>query len=287
MDSSGRVQPHLLYQHIEKSGGSSIECATARTHVVSGRWSNLGHVKDQSLVYGCMASCTFDHVLPLRVISVRDPYSFARSRYLYEWSCAYSNWCSISGGHFQRWMSFEAFIQTWASPQSAHYTQSEILRRACGTPCDYDRILFTENLTAGWTALQLDTGLLPAYALPRTNPSQPGALGTPPRTIFTRVVTDILERVEARMFSEFGYAKRTPPFELGHAPFVDGPFEQWQAGQQWDMQDCWESCGSRSGPCPSTCGLHGACCRRDIDQGLASCGFGTLGCERFHCCVSS
>merc|ERR1712216_1057489 len=111
----------------------------------------------------CMRHCTFDGVKPQTVISVRDPYSFARSRYLYEWSCIYSDWCSHGG--FQHWMSFEAFITSWAQPGKAHYTQSQILRWSCGTPCKYDYAIRTENLSAGWIDLQLRTGLSPVYSL--------------------------------------------------------------------------------------------------------------------------
>ena len=156
-----------------------------------------------------MRQCTFGGVSPQRVVSVRDPYSFVRSMYIYTWSCEYSDWCSRG---YQPWMEFGEFVKNSLEP-GAHATQSASVERACGHPCKYDHLLRTEHLTADWTALMRQTGRQ-VWQLPRSNPSKNGPMGPPPRTVFTREVTDIIERVEAPIFEQFGYRKREPPFEL-------------------------------------------------------------------------
>ena len=55
--------------HTRLCACDACRCATQNTHVVSGRWSNLGHVSDPLLVESCMRHCTFDGVPPQRVIS--------------------------------------------------------------------------------------------------------------------------------------------------------------------------------------------------------------------------
>lgn len=93
---------HIGFVHVEKTGGSSIECATGLTLVPRGTWSNMGHT-DVASVARCAHQCTFSGVAPLRVISVRDPYEYARSMWAYTYSCVYSDWCTRGG--FQPWMA--------------------------------------------------------------------------------------------------------------------------------------------------------------------------------------
>ncbi len=204
----GSVEPHLLYLHVEKTGGSSIECATAQTLVPAGSWTNMGHT-DQGSTAQCERRCTFDGVKPKRVVSVRDPYAYARSMYLYTWSCEYSDWCRRG---YQDWMEFGPFI-LGAWKVGGHATQSESIRRACGKPCVYDYALRTETLAADWGRLMNATAN-PLWRLPRSNPTKDGPMGKAPRTIFTKEITDVIEAVEAPLFEQFGYKKRTPPFEI-------------------------------------------------------------------------
>jgi hypothetical protein len=206
----GTVRPHLLYLHVEKTGGSSLECATQNTLIPLGAWSNMGHVTNQDDVRHCMSHCTFDGVAPQKVVSVRNPYAFARSMYAYTWSCAWSDWCKRG---YQPWMEFEEFIKSAWQP-GGHATQSESIRRACGDPCVYDHLLRAESLEDDWIDLMIKTDNT-VWRLPHANPTEFGPMGPPPRTVFTKAVTDIIERTEARLFTEFGYQKRTPPFELG------------------------------------------------------------------------
>ena len=129
----------------------------------------------------------------------------------YTYSCVYSDWCNRGG--FQPWMAFDQFILNAWKP-GGHATQADSLRRACGTPCVYDHVLRTETLHEDWAALLLKTGQPALYQLPRSNPTKAGPLGPPPVAKFTKEVTDTIERVEAVLFSDFGYKKRTPPFEM-------------------------------------------------------------------------
>jgi len=70
--------------HVEKTGGSSVECATSTSLVPDGLWSNLGHP-----IYGavdmCRRKCTFNGVQPELIISIREPYSWYRSLFTYGW----------------------------------------------------------------------------------------------------------------------------------------------------------------------------------------------------------
>mgnify|MGYP006144102083 FL=1 len=90
--------------------------------------------------------------------------------------------------------------------------QSRFIRRVCGRPCSADYYLHTESLLDDWLHL-LSNLSLPLVGLPRVNPT--AINGQVPRTIFTKEVVDIIHRLDANMFSEFGYKKRTDaPFEL-------------------------------------------------------------------------
>ena len=83
--------------------------------------------------------------------------------------------------------------------------------------CASARALFTlrtESLRDDWIALLLKTGQPDVYQLPKSNPTQVGPLGPPPVAHFTKEVTETIERVEAVLFTTFGYKKRTPPFEM-------------------------------------------------------------------------
>lgn len=55
---------------------------------------------------------------------------------------------------------------------------------------------------------------------------------------------------------------------------------------QNEGEGCWLKCSKEAGPCPSVCGLSGACCRSGFDAGLQECGFGANGCKRQHCCTA-
>jgi len=52
---------------------------------------------------------------------------------------------------------------------------------------------------------------------------------------------------------------------------------------------CYTACGGHSGPCPGFCGNAGSCCRENYSSSRyqATCGFGTVGCQDFHCCAAS
>ena len=61
--------------HIEKNGGSSIECASQHWHN-KGWWTNMGHTSHND-VRGCVESC---NVPTARVLVVRDPYTYWQAR---------------------------------------------------------------------------------------------------------------------------------------------------------------------------------------------------------------
>ena len=220
-----RPRPHLLYAHVEKTGGSSVECA-AQGMVRDGLWTNLGHATIADVVT-CRGLCSHGGVRPQTVVSVREPYSYWRSLYAY--------------AHFGRHSalkthkSFAGFMEdaravgerlaagdvptvdvAHLNDPGVHlpnkvWFQSECIKRSCGRPCDADHYLRTESLDRDWRDLlrRLD---LPPVALPHTN-----VLRVPNiQTIFSSAIVDIIHTYDAPMFDEFHYIRRADtPFELG------------------------------------------------------------------------
>ena len=62
--------PRVMFAHIEKTGGSSIECATVE-HEQAGLWMNMGHTKVE-YVKGCRKACGWSPLL----IGLRNPYDY-------------------------------------------------------------------------------------------------------------------------------------------------------------------------------------------------------------------
>ena len=123
---NGRPRPHLLYMHTEKTGGSTIECATEGQDMVNqGVFTNLGHT-NKVVVDGCKESCSHKGVLAQTVISIREPYSWWRSLYTYGYVCKKAAVCTKK--------DFIGFMRS-ASPRMA---QGRLIDRACGTPCTAD-----------------------------------------------------------------------------------------------------------------------------------------------------
>ena len=224
----GRPRAHLLFLHTEKTGGSAIECATeGQDMVTQGLLSNLGHAT-KARVDQCKASCVHFGVVPETVISIREPYSWWRSLYAYAWACSYARVCTKD--------NFVGFMRRAKS--NGEVAQSTYIKRMCGQPCNADYYLHTERLQDDWLSLLTRLGL-PLVGLPEngSNPTKSAALswmdylhtnpinairttllggsGEVPPTFFTQEVVDIIHSLDAPMFSEFRYPKRTDtPFEL-------------------------------------------------------------------------
>jgi hypothetical protein len=145
--SSLTPRSHLLYIHMRKTGGSSIECATQSTLVPMGMWSNLGHLgsfwhKDRGNVRQCMERCTFLGMRPKVIITIREPYTFWRGRYTYHMESL-------------RRRGMRTFAEFMGSPQrpgawpDGQTPQSYDIHTACGNPCIYDYALHTEDARTG------------------------------------------------------------------------------------------------------------------------------------------
>ena len=207
-----------------KSGGSSIECAS-QGWAAQGFWSNMGHTS-VGAVTGCAAKCNVPVAI---VVTVREPYKYWQSVFSYSWigdAAFLTWWLGKYGGmgteqrragplrsflHFMRWVEATGCCP-WdgprvQSPDRWPISQSGRLHRACGDPCRYDRLLHTETLTDDWIAMVTDFGL-PRVALPRLNEAVGGRTVTPPNMTLTDEIVAIINRVDAPMFSEFGYQKR-------------------------------------------------------------------------------
>ena len=200
--SNGQPRPHLLYLHVEKTGGSSIECATQGHDLVDlGLFTNMGHTSERA-VDQCRNLCTNRGAAPKTVISIREPYSWWRSLYVYGYICSYASTCTSS--------DFHTFMRQ-AKPGIA---QSNYIRRECGRPCNADYLLRTETLAEDWLGLLRTLGL-PLVGLPHANPTGAKSRRETPPTVFTQEIVDIIHSFDSAMFTEFGYPKRTDaPFEL-------------------------------------------------------------------------
>lgn len=92
--------------------------------------------------------------------------------------------------------------------------QSALIASKCGQPCDADHILRTERLATDWLAMLYNLSL-PPIELPRTNPTGVSEHPSVPSTVFTREIVDVIHRLDANLFDEFGYQHRWDvPFEL-------------------------------------------------------------------------
>ena len=207
---------HILFAHVEKTGGSAIECATQQWQR-RGWWTNMGHTTSAALS-ACAAKCAAG-TPTVRVVTVREPYSY--------WASVYGNaWRGVGSAVFAFMRreeglsleqaqqgplrSFDTFLR-WvaqAPTNQRRYAQSELLRRSCGSPCAAEVVLRFETLAADFGALLRRYGY-PAVALPRFDvPEQPGATPAPPAEL-TPAAVALIEQIDAAVFEDFGYARRS------------------------------------------------------------------------------
>ena len=174
----------------------------------------------------------------VKVLAVREPYKYWQSLFKYSWLESGPSfvawWLSEHGerskalrrqgtlqtfAHFMRWVEAEGEAMTGGLSQSGR------LHRACGEPCQFDRVLHTENLAVGWNALVEELNL-PRVSLPRLNAVKESG-ETLPDTTLTNEVIGIINRLDTAMFSDFGYGRRVPnetlssPSPPAHVCFSD------------------------------------------------------------------
>lgn len=85
--------PHVIFMHVEKTGGSSIECAWQQAQL-AGHVSLLGH-GSRNVYDTCHARCEAAGVPTLTMLAVREPYSYWASVYAYAWQCLFGACASI------------------------------------------------------------------------------------------------------------------------------------------------------------------------------------------------
>jgi hypothetical protein len=151
------------------------------------------------------------------VVSIREPYSYWQSLFSYAWV-----WCCTCDQHstwtntcVDRSVDFVTFIGRANTQRNTYRAQSMEIAKACGHPCsNVDFFLHTERMQDDWLAMLTSLGI-PRVGLPRANPTVSKDTPPPP-AVFTQEILDVIHDVDANMFREFGYPKRTDaPFTLG------------------------------------------------------------------------
>jgi hypothetical protein len=226
-------KPIIMYVHVVKTGGSAVECATeGQADWDQVMWINMGHTNVRALDH-CRAACTHGGRAPKVVVSIRDPYSYWQSLFTYAWvlCCTCKNrqftaTCvdrSVDFLTFMRRAKRQPRMADWApvnTVNTAPRSQSMEIEKSCGRPCSHvDFFLHTEHMQDDWLAMITSFGNLgvPRVGLPKVNPSLTADTPPPPETVFTQEILDIIHEVDANMFREFKYSKRTDaPFTLGH-----------------------------------------------------------------------
>jgi len=230
--------PHFLYLHIEKTGGSAIECAWQRS-ADEGLVSLLGHNANGAARY-CAMRCAARGVPTSRLLTVRQPHDYWASLFRYAWACITheidptscnsaeskalladpASGVVLNATHSSRGVlgSFGAFMRyVRDSPLWANKSQAARIRRGCGVPCRYNELLRTERLASDWASLLQRHPGLPRVALPPVNvntaameATRAHPWGRAPSVEWTPLLCSVVTALEAWVFDAFDYSVRCP-----------------------------------------------------------------------------
>ena len=213
---------HIVFLHIEKTGGSSVECAS-QFWERRGFWTNMGHVQDHADVRDCTLRCQQpnrpNETKLAIVVGVRNPYNYWRSVYKYAWQCAESD-CSAAYLYLaatSRVVSVLKNFRLFMRHMLAYPATAALLsltgrmQRACGPRgCSRvaDFVLRAETLTKDWHLMLKRYGY-GEVQLPHINEEAGiGAWGSAPPARHTNETRAIVNHIEKSVFSTFGYVMK-------------------------------------------------------------------------------
>ena len=217
--SLGRdAQPVVFFHHTPKTGGSTIECATQG---LAG-WINLGHaVPGPAVVEACVARHCARAFGPsprvLRVVSVRNPFTYYESQYYFARAAlrrmtrpfvsalAYGLFRRrqthlVLDNNFTRFMHAVLTDDTWRREVGL----DETLGRICGRPCRPDAVLHTEQLAADFAAVLRMAGR-PPRPLPTAGVNSVTAQDREPPVVWTDALRGAVRAHDASVFEQFRY----------------------------------------------------------------------------------
>ena len=182
-------QRPILFVHIEKTGGSTIECTTQ--HLAdTGFWVNLGHNQANN-VEACEVKCKPRE----KLIGVRHPLAFYLS--------AYHEYVTSRKGT----MSFAAYLQLVFDPRVGgmpYYTLTQRVKRSCGVRCNEFTIIRTETLSNDLGNVLRRNGLLPVAMKMAHTAAQVGEQGAFSRYTCAQVLK--VAELDKWIYQTFNYS---------------------------------------------------------------------------------